>query len=197
MNRPFIIPKTEDFDYHKTGFYALKNSDELNFRIQESTLELDGIIRLNKNASNGENIFEGFNGTKWVQFNAEKGDTGEKGDDFNNQFKFINCSTDDTISTENNGGLIFKNSEKVDETTTKIHLRTLKSDKLDYNNGQMNINTISILTKENDILFKSLPQPYNWDISKLSLKEMKSQKTNEIFKCYGQIITVKISRKKQ
>lgn len=193
MNKPFTIPKSEVFDYHKTGFYSYKNKDDFNLRIQESTVELDGIIRLNKNESNNEPIFEGFNGTKWVQFNAEKGDTGEKGDDYNNQFQFINCS--DNNNNNNNHGLVYKerNYSEKDKTTT-IQLRTLKSGLTSYNNGQMNLNTMNISTEENSILLKALPQPYNWDISQLSIQEMKSKSTDKVFKCYGEMVTIKVKK---
>lgn len=190
MNKPFVIPKTEEFDYHKTGFYSYKNKDDFNLRIQDSGVELEGIIRLNKNSI--ENVFEGYNGSKWVQFNAVKGDTGKKGDDFNNQYKFINLlDNNDNLNT----GLVFKESIFDSTTTTKIKLRTIKTEESDYNNNQMSLKTINIKSDENNIIIKSLPQPFNWNISSLSIKEMKSStQENVIFKCYGKIITIKLKK---
>ena len=113
-----------------------------------------------------------------MSFNAEKGDTGDKGDDFNNQFNFINCldnnNNNNNIQSDEdykiNRGLIYKNSEYDGNKTTNIQLRTLKSGTICYNDGQMNLDTLSISTEKDSILIKSLPQPYNWDISQLSIE---------------------------
>tara|TARA_B100000902_G_C27070091_1_gene793561 strand:+ start:66 stop:716 length:651 start_codon:yes stop_codon:yes gene_type:complete len=176
MNKPFIIPKSKEYDEKKTGFYSLKNSNFNNLRVQHSNIELDGIIRLNRD-TNGENVFEGFNGTKWVQFNALKGDTGDNGSDFNSKLELINClnsNTEDDNSNTDGKGLIFKTTSIDTNQTTQIKVRSLSTKPNDYNKGQMKINTMRITTNDDEICLESLPQPYNWDISSLSIAEMKS-----------------------
>ena len=197
MNRPFIIPKSKEYDEKKTGFYSLKNSNFNNLRVQHSNIELDGIIRLNRD-TNGEKVFEGFNGTKWVQFNALKGDTGDKGSDFNSKLELINClnsDTDDNNLNKDGKGLIFKTTSVDTNQTTQIKIRSLSTKPNDYNKGQMKINSMRITTNDDEICLESLPQPYNWDISSLSIAEMKSSPQDDIiFKCYGDITTVKVKK---
>ena len=195
MSKPFLIPKSKDYDENKTGFYTLKNSTFNNLRVQNSDIELDGIIRLNKNNNNqdedSEYVFEGFNGKKWVQFNALKGETGDNGKDFNSKLEFVNCV--ETPQNMENNGLIFKTNTIDTNQSNQINIRSLSSKGIDYNNGQMLLNTIKITTQDNEINLESIPQPYNWDISNLSIKEMKSSPLdNNVFKCYGDIITIKI-----
>ena len=107
MMKPFPFPKEESEDENFTGFYASKNSYQLNLRIQDTDKELDGIIRLNKSSSFDEYVFEGYNGTKWVQFNAQKGETGDKGVNKLNTYQFQNIDTNIDKET----GLIFKRYE--------------------------------------------------------------------------------------
>ena len=192
MMKPFPFPKENSQDDNLTGFYSSKNSSHLNLRIQETDKELDGIIRLNKSLSSSEYVFEGFNGTKWVQFNALKGEKGNEGVNKLNTYQFENIN----FSNPNNKGLVLKNVED-DGDNKKVLFRNLVSNPINYNNNQSLINTINIETSEDNIVLTANPQPYNWDISSLSINEMKTDTTSmcSVTKCYGDIsiITIKNS----
>jgi len=188
MMKPFPFPKEKSLDDNLTGFYASKNASQLNLRIQETDKELDGIIRLNKSSSSSEYVFEGYNGTKWVQFNAQKGETGDEGINKLNTYQFQNIDTD----TDTDTGLIFKNVEEQGDNK-KVYFRNLVSTPSNYNEGQMSMNTINITTTSDNIVLKSNPQPYNWDISDLSISDMKTiPTTTTSFKCYGDISIIKV-----
>ena len=199
MMKPLQYPKDKDKDNddNLTGFYSSKNSSVLNLRIQESNKELDGIIRLNKHNSNGEFVFEGFNGTKWVQFNAEKGDKGNEGANKVNKFEFTNNKND--MLEYKNQGFVFKDIE-TDGDNKKVLFRNLVSTPIIYNDGQLQINTLTISTTEDNIVLNANPQPFNWDLSTISLEEMRTpivkmenDKTRIVSRCYGnyKIVNVK------
>jgi hypothetical protein len=195
MMKPFPFPKEQSQDDNLTGFYSSKNSSILNLRIQESDKELDGIIRLNKNNPDEPFVFEGFNGTDWVQFNAIKGAKGDEGENKLNQFEFINIDKDGLEDQ----GFIFKDIESNGDNK-KVLFRPLVSEPILYNENQLQLNTLNITTKEDNILLSANPQPFNWDLSDISIEEMKTpivkmenDKTSIISKCYGEykIVNVK------
>ena len=192
--KPLPFPKEKTQDDNLTGFYSSKNSSQLNLRVQETDKELDGIIRLNKTSSSSSSsdyVFEGYNGKKWVQFNALKGEKGNEGINKLNTYQFENINNSDS----NNKGLILKNVEE-DGDNKKIVFRNLVSTPTNYNNNQLSINTMNIETTPNNIVLTSNPQPYNWDISSLTIKEMKSYttSTHTSSKCYGDISIITIKR---
>ena len=193
--KSFPFPKDKEQDDNVTGFYSSKNSSVLNLRIQESDKELDGIIRLNKNNPDEPFVFEGFNGTDWVQFNAIKGAKGDEGENKLNQFEFININKDELEDQ----GLIFKDIES-DGDNKNVLFRSLVSEPMLYNENQLQLNTLNITTKEDNILLSANPQPFNWDLSTISIEEMRTpivkmenNKTRIISKCYGEykIVNVK------
>lgn len=190
--KPFPFPKEKTQDDNLTGFYSSKNSSQLNLRIQETDKELDGIIRLNKTSSSSSDyVFEGYNGKKWVQFNALKGEKGEEGINKLNTYKFENINP----SNSSNKGFVFKNVEEEGDNK-KVLYRNLVSNPINYNDNQSLINTIKIETTPNNIVLTSNPQPYNWDISNLSINEMKTDttSTHSVSKCYGDISIITIKK---
>lgn len=188
MNKTYTIPKIKLEDEHKTGFYSYKNDEFQHFRLQDSHLQLDGIIRLKPPENkDDEAVFEGFNGAKWVQFNALKGETGDKGADFHNQFKFVNCLEEqDSSKKTNNKGFIFKTNQLDTNKSTNINIRCLQGSKTMINDKE--VPTMKIITNESTISLQSLPQPFKWNISKLSLNDMKSKGSDNVFKCYGRTV---------
>ena len=65
-------------------------------RVTDSDIMLDGIVRFNSNNS----IFQGFNGTEWVDFNATQGPAGENGADGINTFDVVNLPSGETVDGE-------------------------------------------------------------------------------------------------
>ena len=189
----YILPREGLRDVCQTGFYSVKNSNTLHLRIQESKHNIEGIIRLNKSNKN-EYVFEGYNGSKWVQFNAKQGEKGDTGNNFSNLFKFENCleSCSKLNYNNNNSGFIFKtlelnedNSKNNLQDKTVIEVRSLSSNYFTINN--IKFKSIDIKTKDKEILLNPLPQPFNWDFTNLNIKNMKSDDMDERFKAYGDV----------
>lgn len=190
MNKPFIISSNnfEENDIKETGFYTLKNDSKLNLRILNSNQEIKGIVRLNEST----NTFEGYNGIRWVQFNAEKGEKGDSGNNFNSHLKFVNIKSNQ--STNNEIGLLFKTEEVIINDNNKnkhnekieIKIRNLKSG-IKNINGEFK-NTIKINTEDDSVILNPNPQPYIWDFShNNNIDYLKSNINDECFKCYGKV----------
>ena len=213
----FLIPRSKHYDRNQTGFYTTKNSSFLNLRIQESPHELEGIVRLNKENPD-EYVFEGYTGTKWVQFNAKKGQKGDTGDDFNKLFKFenvdnssieINQNSSNNLNNtnliiDNTQGLIFKTLEldqdETDNHKTRIQVRSLKSG--NYSLNSKDYNSINIKTIDNEIILNPNPQPFSWDFSNLNLNDLKTnldqiKNIQSCLKYYGEKSTWKVKRNTQ
>lgn len=201
-NSSYIIPRDSSNDRHLTGFYTTKNSQKLHLRVQESNQVLEGIIRLNKSNIQSENVFEGFNGKRWVKFNAIQGEKGDTGDNFSKLFKFQNTTNlkEDQIEDKNsileNYGLIFKTLElDTNETNKKneksiISVRSLSSDIFNINGKEYK--SMNIKTVNNEILLDSNPKPYKWNFSDIKLSEYKSNSESPKFKAYGEISSWKV-----
>lgn len=185
MSNYLLIPQNSENDKHLTGFYTTKNSGVLHLRVQESLHPVEGIIRLNK-SNPSEYLFEGYDGKKWVQFNAKQGIKGDKGDDFINHFNFKNVSSNDSNDL-NNQGLIFKTTNleinQKNQESSNIEIRSLSSGHFTINNTELE--SMKIDTRDNEIILNPIPQPYIWDMSNLSIPDMKSNNSNQRFKAYG------------
>jgi hypothetical protein len=168
-------------DNFYTGWYKERGSSDITLRVNDSNLMMKGTIRFNKTS----NIFQGYNGTEWVSFNAEKGDTGNTGESASDQFNFINLP-----ELEVKEGEIFK-----DKTTTDINLRSLKSGTFDLNSGITGLEALNI-TKSNDYLtLRPNPQPYVWDFSTnqtSNITYFKSALTDTKLKAFGTISKWKV-----
>ena len=186
------MPSLGHNDRHITGFYTTKNSRMLNLRIQESNHCIDGIVRLNK-TNKDEYVFEGYNGKRWVKFNAQQGEKGDTGDNFSKYFKFENTTNIKHNSDINsdNYGYIFKtleletnknNSISSDEKTI-INIRTINSGKYVINDREYT--SMDIKTIDNEIILKPNPQPFKWNFSNTRLSEYKSDINDDKFKAYG------------
>jgi len=159
-----------------TGWYKERGSNSITLRLSDSNLMMKGAVRFNKDTS----TFQGFNGTEWVTFNAEKGDTGEAGASASDIFNFINLPEDSV-----NDGEIFKN-----KTSTDIYFRTIQAGTFDINEGLTGLSSLDI-NKGNDFLtLTPQPQPYIWDFStpqRNNLEHLKSNNSNTVFKAFGKI----------
>ena len=201
MSHHHLIPRLNGNDIKQTGFYTTKNSNTLHLRVQESHQSIDGIIRLNK-SKHDEFVFEGYNGWKWVQFNSQKGEQGDTGNNFSTLFDFVNCEGNISNNNYNNNnvvsdttGLIFKtlnldgasdnndDSVKKSDEKTSIQVRSITGGTYKINENEYP--SIDIKTYENEIRVNSLPQPYSWDFSKVDLSHIKSKENDEKFKSYG------------
>lgn len=163
-------------DNFYTGWYKERGSSDITLRVNDSNLMMKGTIRFNQTS----NIFQGFNGTEWVSFNAEKGDTGITGQSASDQFDFINLP-----KIEVKEGEIFK-----DKTPTEINLRSLKSGTFDLNSGITGLPALNISKSDNYLTLTPNPQPYVWDFSTLqtsNISYFKSALNDTKLKAFGTI----------
>ena len=168
-------------DNFYTGWYKERGSSDITLRVNDSNLMMKGTIRFNQTS----NIFQGYNGSEWVSFNALKGDTGNIGESASDQFNFINLP-----ELEVKEGEIFK-----DKTTTDINLRSLKSGTFDLNSGITGLDALNI-SKSNDYLtLTPNPQPYVWDFSTTQTSNItyfKSDLTDTKLKAFGTVSKWKV-----
>ncbi len=169
-------------DQVRPGWYKERGNCNLTLRVSDSNLMMKGNVRFNQST----NTFQGYNGTEWVTFNAEKGDQGDPGQSASTQFNFINVP--EGVSGINTLGRIYR-----DKTDNNVNLRTLRSGTFDINPVMTGINSMTIddnnLTSDYITLTPS-PRPYVWDFSttgQSNISYLKSYLDASKLKAFGTI----------
>ena len=175
----FVFPDNKYKDENRSGWYIYRNSDrnEATLRVQDSNMKIKGAVRLNTSLS--PPTFQGYNGTEWVNFNAQKGDPGEQGNGFNSVIELENLHGGE--------GEIFRR-QLIDtrNDVDKIQLRTLSAGITSINGAPLE--TMYIKTEDHTINLTALPQPFEWNIANQPIPNMKSNPiTDRQFKCYGDV----------
>ncbi len=158
------------------GWYKERGNNNKTLRLSDSNLMMKGTVRFNENL----NLFQGFNGTEWVSFNAEKGDPGNPGQNASSIFNFTNLPNSDATS-----GKIFKGSDQTD-----VFLRSIKSDLIDINAGITGVKSLSITNDDNYVSLKPTPVPYVWDFTQNNYNNysfVKSSNSDAKFKAFGTV----------
>jgi hypothetical protein len=168
-------------DQHHAGWYKDRGSSNKSLRLNDSDLMMSGIVRFNRD----NNIFQGYNGSEWVTFNAVQGDAGPAGADANETFTFINLP-----EGGDNDGEIYK-----EVSGTDIHLRTIRSGTFDLNAGVTGLNALGINKGSEYLTLTPTPRPYVWDFSTnetSSISFLKSGSGDTKFKAFGQVSKWKV-----
>jgi hypothetical protein len=175
-----LIARTSEGPLGTTPFYAgwykERGGNTTTLRVTDSNLMMEGSIRFN----NSTNTFQGFNGTEWVTFNAEKGDAGITGASASTLFNFINLPEGITTNGE-----IFK-----DKTDNDIYLRSLESGRFDLNAGVTGVESLIIDKGDDYLTLTPAPRPYVWDFSTPSLSNisfLKSSLSSSKLKAFGKV----------
>lgn len=158
------------------GWYKERGNNNKTLRLSDSNLMMKGTVRFNETL----NIFQGFNGTTWVSFNAEKGDPGVPGNNASSIFNFTNLPNSDTTS-----GKIYQSSNSTD-----VFLRSLKSGLVDINAGITGIQSLSITNDTNYVNLTPTPVPYVWDFTQNNYNNfsfLKSTASDTKFKAFGTV----------
>jgi len=137
------------------GWYQQKNapSDQVSLLIGNSTHDLAGVMRFNDTAKPPQ--FEGFNGNSWVQFNAVKGDKGDKGADFNDVVKLANVG--------DGAGLLLSEANITISSAPVLNCRSLKAGSMALNG--VSADTMKIATVGDSVVLSALPQPMEWNFA--------------------------------
>lgn len=151
-------------DKKLTGWYKTNDKEQVALRVGDNQLEIEGTIRFH----NGK--FQGFNGHTWVELNAEKGDIGSPGKDFN---QLVSIQTNHEIVHPKSLKKVSQADVNITTETTgpdyQIQLRNLKAGK-----------GINLLQNNNTIQIENQPQNFVPDITNSDVTTLKQ-------KCQGNI----------
>lgn len=155
---------TNNLDTHKAGWYQIQpTSSNIALRVSYSNIGLNGEIRLNTTSI--PPVFQGNNGSGWVNFNALTGPTGQPGKDFTNAVNFNNLGANTTPGTPVTLGNIFATTyANVAAHISNINIRSLQGGTYTVNSN-LSINGISLTQNSNVITINSTPVPYTWDFT--------------------------------
>lgn len=155
---------TNNIDPYKTGLYQIQpNDSNIALRVLYSNIGLTGEIRLNTTTT--PPVFQGNNGSAWVDFNALQGPIGLPGKDFTNVVNFNNLGSNIDIGSIVSLGEIFATtSANVAMDISNVNIRTLSGGSYSVNSN-LNINSMILTQNSNVITMTSQPIPYKWNFS--------------------------------
>lgn len=170
-------------DNQKAGWYLDRFHNDRTLRVSDSDILLDGIVRFNRNNS----IFQGFNGTSWVDFNATRGETGADGSDGIASFDVVNLPSGETVAGEIYAG----------DSGNDVQLRSLTTTTFDANSAITGVDSIGITKSDNYLTLTANPRPYEWDFSSNNtISYLKSSTSDSVFKAFGTISVWKVKSDK-
>lgn len=155
MSRIFNMDENKkSLSSYLTGWFKHKNKDDVTLRITHNETQLPGALRFNKYNA----VFQGFNGDKWLDLNATKGDKGDIGKGFEGMIKLDKIGTGINLFNTN----VLNLNMNDDNISNILQLKSLKG-------GTVNI----IEDKDGSIELNSIPQPYTWDMRGKTIDELK------------------------
>lgn len=155
---------TNNIDTEKAGWYQIEpTSSNIALRVAYSNIGFNGEIRLNNTVSPA--VFQGNNGSAWVDFNALQGEIGPPGQDFTNAVNFNNLGSNVSVGATVSLGSIFATTyANVSESLSNVNIRSLKGSTYTINSN-LTVNSIELTQNSNIIAINSKPLPYNWDFT--------------------------------
>ena len=157
---------TNNVDTQKAGWYQISpSSSNLALRVNYSNIGFQGEIRLNTSIL--PNVFQGNNGSAWVDFNAVIGPTGAPGKDFTNAVNFNNLGANISTSMRVPIGNIFATTyTNVAAAISNVNIRSLKGS--EYNiNSNLTIDSVILTQNSNVITINTQPLPYSWNFASI------------------------------
>ena len=177
MSRVFNI-KSNIIEY-VTGWYQNKNENDVTLRISNNNTEIVGSLRLNTNLS--PPIFQGYNGSNWVDFNASRGLNGESSNKYDTKLSINKLGYEN--NENNNKGYIINSDTYSVNNQLFFYVKPIISSKI-LKNGEF-INSIDIINNEENIILKPNYIPYVEDLSNIKIYDIKSNPTDQTFKSIG------------
>lgn len=175
-------------DTGQAGWYQISpNSNNLALRVNDSSIGLSGEIRLN--STNG--IFQGNNGSAWVDFNSAQGVVGPSGKDFTNTVNFNNLGSNSATSTVVPLASVFSTTyANVAANISNVNIRSLQGGNYTIN-SKLSVNSTVLSQNSNVITMTSQPLPYTWNFSngKNTVPYLKNSTTDSSFHGWGQTST--------
>jgi hypothetical protein len=178
---------TNNVDPEVAGLYQISpNSSNLALRVNYSNIGLIGEIRLN--TSSMPIVFQGYDGSDWVDFNATQGPQGEPGQDFTNMVNFNNLGANVNPSIVVSLGEIFTTTSiDASNGVSNVDIKTLKGGS-EIINSNLTINSLVVSQNSNVITLAPQPMPYKWDFSgsNNSVSYLKNINANSQFFSWGE-----------
>lgn len=178
---------TNNLDTQQAGWYQIApNNSNLALRVNYSNIDMQGEIRLN--TSSIPYVFQGNNGSAWVDFNAIQGVIGAPGIDFTNAVNFNNLGANASIGIQVPLASVFATSyANVAASLSNVNIRSLQGDSYQVNSN-LAIDSIVLMQNSNIITISSQPIPYEWDFTdgKNTVSYLKNATTNTPFYGWGE-----------
>lgn len=155
---------TNGVDNGQAGWYQISpNSSNLALRVSTSLMGIAGEIHLNTTGMTP--IFQGYDGSGWVDFNATVGPQGPPGQDFTNAVNFNNLPLPgDSFVPVSLASVFASTFVDVSHSLSNVDIRSIQGG--DYSvNSNLTIKSIELSQNSNIITLNSQPLPYTWDIS--------------------------------
>ena len=155
---------TNTLDTQQAGWYQVSpNASNLALRVNYSNIGLQGEIRLNTTTL--PNVFQGNNGSAWVDFNAVIGPTGASGQDFTNAVNFNNLGANSDVSIEVPLANIFATTyANVAMAISDVNIRSLQGGEYIINSN-LTIDSMILSQNSNIITLNPQPLPYSWNFA--------------------------------
>jgi hypothetical protein len=155
---------TNNLDTQQAGWYQITpNTSNLALRVNYSNIGLSGEIRLNTSVL--PPVFQGNNGSAWVDFNALKGDTGATGNDFTNAVNFNNLGSNIVVGSVVPLASVFATTyANVALSVSNVNIRSLQGSNYIINSN-LTVDSMVLSQNSNVITLASQPLPYSWDFT--------------------------------
>ena len=151
-------------DTHQSGWYQISpNTSNLALRVSNSNIGLSGEIRLNTSII--PNVFQGSNGSAWLDFNAIQGIQGIAGQDFTNAVNFNNLGSNTAVGSIVPLASVFSTTyANVALSISNVNIRSLQGGSYVINSNS-SVDSMVLTQNSNVITMTSQPLPYQWDFS--------------------------------
>lgn len=149
-------------DTKQAGWYQIApNTSNLALRVNYSNIGLAGEIRLNTSSG----VFQGSNGSAWLDFNASQGSTGSAGKDFTNAVNFNNLGSNIVVGSVVSLASIFATTTaNVAASNSDVNIRSLQGGNYIINSN-LSVGSTVLTQNSNVITTTSQPLPYEWNFT--------------------------------
>ena len=180
---------TNQLDTSQAGWYQVQpNTSNLALRVSNTmlgTTGLSGEIRLNTTAI--PPVFQGNNGSAWVDFNSTQGPIGPPGLDFTNIVNFNNLGSNIVVGTVVNLASVFATTFiDASLSISNVNIRSLEGSE-HVINSNLTVDSLILRQNSNIITIEPQPIPYNWNFtsSNNTVSYLKNSSSDATFYGWG------------
>jgi hypothetical protein len=154
---------TNNVDTGAAGWYQISpTTSNLALRVASSNIGLAGEIQLTSNG--GSLVFQGYNGSNWVDLNATVGPQGNPGLDFTNVVHFNNLTSNTAPGSIVSLGEVFATTvANVAASLSNVNIRTITGGQ-NIVNSNLAVQSLIVSQNSNVITLTSQGVPYTWNM---------------------------------